>query len=279
MLLESLFILVLILVFAVMFYRAAIHEYTILQKDWGNEGTNWADLIAERSPLVIRDVPKEWTSLWTAKRCAKLGWPVILKEGKTKARTALSVWLNSNTHANAKTLLNKSDLATVANIHEQANDISIHLRRPYWLPGSFATGNIEANIIKPHDSDFVGLRKTTAEATVWISTDGAPLRLWIAHEGATKGGEWLPTKPFGKDPWNLKTEDCPWIAEVKFLEIRLRPGNVFVLPPHWWVALRCDLEKVERSKTNKVLDGSWYWSCEYHGPISWLATKAYQSQN
>jgi hypothetical protein len=85
----------------------------------------------------------------------------------------------------------------------------------------------------------------------------------------------LPAKPYGKDPWNLKTEDCPWIAEVKFLEIRLRPGNMFVLPPHWWVALRCDAAK---AGGDKILDGSWYWTCEFHGPISWLASRAHQAQ-
>lgn len=275
MLLESLFIILLILVFAVIFYRAAIHEYTILQKDWDSDSTNWSELMAERSPLVIRDVPALWTKMWTIKRCSKLGWPVILKEGSKKAqRTALSVWLNSNADT-VKSLSNKGDLATVAGIGEQANEISIQLRRPYWLPGSFATGNIETNVIKPTEFDFVGLKKTTAEATCWISTDGAPLRIWIAHEGATNGGKWLPTRPFGKDPWNLKTEDCPWIAEVKFLEIRLRPGNMFILPPHWWVALRCD---VERSTGDKILNGSWYWSCEFHGPISWLATRAHLAQ-
>ena len=274
MLLESLFIVLIIIVFAVIFYRAAIHEYSILQKDWTNEGTNWSELIAERSPLVIRNVPKTWTNIWHSKRCSKLGWPVIIKENKLRSRTALSVWLKSNAEKE-KTLVNSGDLATIAGVGEQANDLSIHLRRPYWLPGSFATGSAEANIIKPIDSDFVGLKKTTAEATCWISTDGAPLRIWIAHEGATKGGEWLPAKPFGKDPWNLKTEDCPWIAEVKFLEIRLRPGNVFILPPHWWVALKCDVEK---TTGNLISNGSWYWSCEFHGPISWMATKVHQSQ-
>jgi len=274
MLLESLFIILIILVFAVIFYRAAIHEYTILQKDWDVESTNWSELMAERSPLVIRDVPNTWTKLWNVKRCSKLGWPVVLKEQKAgvkPVRVALSVWLNSKSDM-LKSPVNKTDLAGVAGLGEQANEISMHLRRPYWLPGSFSTGKMEAHVIRPNENDFVGLKKTTAEATCWISTDGAPLRIWIAHEGATKGGEWLPKKPFGKDPWNFKTEDCPWITEVKFLEIRLRPGNMFVLPPHWWVALRCD---VGRAAGDEILHGSWYWTSEFHGPISWLATRSY----
>jgi hypothetical protein len=186
------------------------------------------------------------------------------------------VWLNTKSN-NTNKLVNNEDLATIAGLGEYANDISLHFRRPYWLPGSFATGKITAGVLKPIDSDYVGLMKTTAEATCWICTDGRPLRLWIAHEGATKGGKWLPDKPYGKDPWNLKSEDCPWITEVKFLEMRLRPGNMFILPPHWWVALKCDNDS-EKPNGDLIMHGSWYWSLEFNSPISWLATRLHKSR-
>jgi len=93
------------------------------------------------------------------------------------------------------------------------------------------------------------------------------MRIWLAHEGATKGGEWLPANPYGRDPWALKPEETPWISELKFLEIRLRPGNMLILPPHWWVAFRCLNED-----GSAVHNGSWYWTAEFHSPISWAAT-------
>ena len=92
MLLESLFIILLIIVFTVIFYRAAIHEYTILQKDWSAEDAKWTELISERAPLIVRDVPADWTRLWTNSRTGKFGWPVVVNEGKKKSRSSWSIF-------------------------------------------------------------------------------------------------------------------------------------------------------------------------------------------
>lgn len=264
MLLESLFVVLLILIFTVIFYRAAIHEYTIIQKDWSSIDVNWTDLISERAPLIIRDVPVDWTRLWTNNRTGKFGWPVVLEDGKRKSRSSWSIFLQSKTN---NRISNGNILAETAGLLEQATVISNEFRRPFWLPGSFAVGKTTANIIKPTSTDFIGLKKTTAEATCWVSTDGSPIRIWLAHEGATKGGEWLPNNPYGRDPWALKPEETPWISELKFLEVRLRPGNMLILPPHWWIALRCLNEE-----GSAVSSGSWYWTSEFHSPISLVAT-------
>jgi hypothetical protein len=268
MILESLFIILLVFVFVVIFYRAAIHEYTIVQKDWDTEDVKWSELLTERAPLVVRSVPKTWTRLWTAGRTAKFGWPVVLQ---ARVRTSWSAWLNSKPGASQK-IVNEHDLALAAGLYDQAVDMGLQFRRFSWLPGSMAVGAVSAGVIPPTPGSFVGLRKTTAEATCWVATDGTPLRIWIAHEGATKGGDYLPPNPYGRDPRGLKPEETPWISELKFMEIRLRPGNLFILPPHWWVALHCDKESDETA-----LHGSWYWTCEYHSAVSWLATRFHRT--
>ena len=272
MLLESLFICLLILVFVVIFYRAANHEYTILQKDWGDEEVKWSNLISERMPIVVRQVPKSWTKLWTKARTAKFGWPVVLQENGKRMRTTWSGLLNAMPNLRQQ-ILNTSDLANASGLQESAAEIGLAFRRPFWLPGSFSVSNLSAHVVPPRDEAFIGLRKTTAEATCWIATDGIPLRLWIAHEGATKGGEYLPPRPQGRDPWNLKPEESPWISELKFMEIRLRPGNLFVLPPHWWIGIKCDTALPDKP----TMEGGWFWTCEFHSPISWLATRFQRS--
>jgi len=269
MIFESIFIILIIIVFTVIFYRGAIHEYTILQKNWKDDrDTKWSDLLSERSPLVIREVNKDWTRLWTYNRTGKFGWPVIVFDGKEQVRSTWTSWLKSTGGA-AHRVINQQELADAAGLFEKASEINLQFRRPFWIPGSFAIRNLRANVIVPRVRAIVGLQKTTAEATCWVSTDGAPLRIWIAHEGATKGGEWLPANPYGRDPWTLKPEETPWISELKFMEIRLRPGNMFILPPHWWVALRSDIS----DNSEPIHNGSWYWSCEFHSPISWVATR------
>jgi len=267
MFLESLFVVLLILVLTVIFYRAALHEYTILQKNWDSEDTKWSNLLSERAPLVVREVPKPWIKLWTAARTSKFGWPVVIQDGKQRVRSSLSIWLQAKATPQQK-IVNTADISDTAGLYEQATDIAIHFRRPFWLPGSFAVNNVSCNIIPPTEHSFVGLKKTTAEATCWVATDGAPLRIWISHEGATKGGDWLPANPYGRNPWTFKAEETPWISELKFLEVLLRPGNMFILPPHWWVALRC----YEPDDT-KNINGAWYWSCEFQSPISWVASR------
>jgi len=269
MLFESIFIVLILLVFSVVFYRGAIHEYTILQKNWKDDkDTKWSDLLSERAPLVIREVNKDWVRLWTKDRTSKFGWSVIVFDGKEQVRSTWAAWLKSNGNA-AHRVVNQLELGEIAGLFEKAAEINLQFRRPYWIPGSFAIRNVRANLIVPRIRAVVGLQKTTAEATCWVATDGAPMRIWIAHEGATKGGEWLPANPYGRDPWALKPEETPWISELKFLEIRLRPGNMFILPPHWWVALRADVS----DNTKPITEGSWYWSCEFHSPISWVATR------
>ena len=152
MLLESLFIIFIILIFVVMFYRAAIHEYTILQKDWQNDSVKWSDLVSERAPIVIRQVPNQWTRLWSNQRTSKFGWPIVVQEGKQKSRTSLSIWLKTKGDAK-KYILNTADIASVAGLHDHASEISSHFRRPFWLPGSFAVSSLKANIISPVEGE------------------------------------------------------------------------------------------------------------------------------
>lgn len=268
MFLESLFIVLLLLVFSVIFYRSAIHEYTIVQKNWGLEDEKWSALLNEKAPLIIRRVPTTWTRLWNVKRTAKFGWPVVLEEGGgSRSRTGWSSWLAAAA-GNSQHVVNEEDLAATAGLPDIAADIGYVFRAPYWLPGSFAVKNIRAGVIPPIESAFVGLQKTTAEATCFVATDGKPLLIWLAHEGATQGGRYLPADPYGRNPWTMLPEETPWISELKFLEIRLRPGNMLILPPHWWVAMRCD-----DCTGSTVADGAWYWTTEFHSPISWVATR------
>jgi len=130
MLLETIFIILLVLVFIVIFYRAAIHEYTILQKDWSAEDVNWKELISERAPLIVRDVPSDWTRLWTYSRTGKFGWPVVLKDGKKKSRSSWSIFLQSKTN---NPILNDDVLADTSGLIEHAATISNEFRRPFWF--------------------------------------------------------------------------------------------------------------------------------------------------
>ena len=122
-----------------------------------------------------------------------------------------------------------------------------------WLPAS-ASSPVPAVFTETTQAK---LQKTAAESTVIVSTDGIPLELWIAHEGA------LPAATaellLNNDPWAATTDTIPDINEVKYIEMKLRPGNAVVLPKHWFYALR-----------TADAGQAWFWTAQFHTPISYV---------
>jgi hypothetical protein len=132
-----------------------------------------------------------------------------------------------------------------------------------WLPISSCV----VHLLPPVDSAVIPLQQVRSDCKWIVATDGAPLRLWLAHEGA------IPSelKLEGRNPWTLTTKEFPWIVDVKFMEMRLRPGQGVFLPTHWWVAIKPELPVVSDAPT--VADGSWCWTADLNTPISWLLFK------
>ena len=118
---ESLFIVLLILVFTVIFYRAAIHEYTIIQRNWSMDDSKWSDLLAERAPLIVREIPSEWTKFWTISRNSNFNWPVVIQDKKQRVRSNLAAWLKAK-NTGAHSIINTADLGSAAALHEQATE-------------------------------------------------------------------------------------------------------------------------------------------------------------
>jgi hypothetical protein len=257
MFLESLLVILLILGFLVMAYKGAVHEFQILQKDWA-PNIDWSPLLGEQLPIVIRNVPPEWRGTdWAHKATAQKSWPILVRgEGGKMLRGAWGPWLSG--HPGEPAIENLDEIAPFVNIPAHAWTDG-GFRRWSWLPTGFARTSV--GILGPTEDAVQPLRKTVAAATVLQATDGAPLQVWLAHEGAIPATVSLE----GKDPWR---STAPWIGEVKFIEMRLRAGNALVLPPHWWYALRPEIDVFGSYAT--MAEGSWWWSTEFHTPVSAL---------
>lgn len=250
MVLEVLFIFLLIFGICVLAYRGAIHEFQILQKDYAPDN-NWSELLSEQLPLVVRALPKTWLGSWTRQRTEQKSWVVTVvdNDGK-KFRTTWNHWLQ-DPHG---TPVNLDELASVAKLDTTLRNWGDDgFRRWFWLPTSTPT----PTILNP--DQYFGVKKTAAEYTAIVTTDGAPLELWIAHEGAIPDN--VADELRGKNPWIQTTEEIPWIGEVKYIEVKLRPGNAIVLPRHWWYAIRVADDKQ-----------AWYWTAQFQTPISWIAS-------
>lgn len=257
MILELVFLSLLILGICVLFYRGAVHEFQILQKDYEPE-MNWSEVLSEELPLVVRGLPRNWLGGWSTRVTGNRTWKTLVRD-KESGRKMRTTWANFvATPAPRPILVNGDEIAEAARLpHTLSNWRDDGFSRWSWLPTSVSRPVPDLLTA----TEFRGVTKTTAEFTAFVATDGAPLEIWLAHEGA------IPAKVasdlVGKDPWIQTTNTIPWIDEVKYIEIKLRPGNALVIPRHWWVALR------GAEATN-----AWYWRAEFHTPISLAATAA-----
>lgn len=251
MILEILFVVVLLCGLCVIAYRGAIHEFQILQKEY-SPSTDWSEPLSEQLPLVIRQLPKHFLGGWTASRTGNKQWSVVVKDGgRRKYRTTWSEWIQQPSDTQP---VNMDEIASVAKLDDTIAHWSADgFRRWYMLAPQMPVPFVVPNT-------FVrGVQKTAAEHTVVVSTDGAPLSIWIAHEGAVPS-QVVPLLS-NKDPWTQTTESIPWISEVKYVEVKLRPGNAIVLPRHWYFAIRASAEAPT----------AWFWIAQFHTPISYVA--------
>jgi hypothetical protein len=257
--LEAAIVLLLIFAFCVMAYKGAVHEFQILQKEW-DSNIDWGSLLSEQLPLVIRNVDASWKGTWTRRAVGQKPWPIrVLKDG-TPMRGTWSQWLDSP--PGEPPIQNMTDLVEIVRPPVE-NWTDGGFRRITWIP----VVKTHLGILGPSEQSIQTVQKTRASATVIQSTDGIPLEVWIAHEGAVPSSVSLQ----GRNPWSLHAKEFPWISEVKFVELKLRPGNALVLPAHWWWAARPQLPVVDPEPT--MGDGAWYWWAEFHTPVSYLVAK------
>lgn len=256
MVLELLFLFILIIGLCAFAYRGAVHEFQILQKDF-DDTNNWSELLSEELPLVVRGIPKSWSGGWNEKTTAKKSWQVVVRQDGRRFKTNWANWLITPYPKSQP--LNISEIATVARLdHTISNWAADGLRRWSWVPPStphpYVFGGTE---------DYLGVHKLAAEFTVVTATDGAPLELWIAHEGAIPSN--VADDLVGKNPWEQTSETIPWIGEVKYVEMKLRPGNAVLIPKHWWLAVRVHADAKGAA--------AWFWTADFNTPISWVATR------
>lgn len=240
-------ILFLILTF---FYKQAICEFRINQIEWSQKD-NVSSLLNEKVPLVVRSIPS--ATFWThedvlARSCFK-DIPIFQE-------TTLADWIATSTpdslcpwkYTQAETIANTSGINIWAN--KWLNPLIINPLLKLWMFPKYHSwaGN-------------VGLRKTFATWTCIFPVDGEII-LTIMPENNESS---LPANWLGTFPSNLTIKDTPFVSDLKFIDIILRPGKCIFMPAHWFVSWTTTPEASVTPMVSTI---------SYHTPVSLLAFNA-----
>lgn len=269
--LELLIIFLVIVGISLLMYRSAIHEFQVNQKDY-NEDVNWSGLLSEKVPLVIRNVPDSLTKNWTLKKTGSRNMPVLLNDKGSNVRTYWNNWIHTpinkdNIDKIHKKYKNGERLAQSAHINEHISEWRYNgLNKMFYLPGIFKTNAV---VLPPIDDVCSPLNQVKCDNLLLVCTDGCNMNIWLAHEGSIPFG--VEKQMIGKNPWTLTSETIPWIVDVKYIEMKIKPGQAVVIPSHWYYAVKPDLPIIASEPI--VGNGCWYYTSEFHSPISWLLNK------
>ena len=241
---EVIIIVCIIFFIAVLFYKQANEQFEILQIDAARID-ELPTMYGDRSPIVIKgyDTPYLGTESELQKR------PNIMQMA---VRPGMSL----------KALLaSPQTLATFQFSYETAKFLSQESGLTVWfqhhmyekfLPSPYTRWfyNYNCSLWPNHK----GLFKTNAFQTLIMPTQGvARVSLMLG-----KVIPYLPVKWQGRVFKNLTPQDTPLLGQIKFLEVRLKKGNLLLLPAHMIVDIG-------------VEENPWIFIAEIHHPISRLS--------
>lgn len=202
----------------VIFYKQANEEFTILQCD-ATQLVSLPTLLSEKYPVVIKQsqVPLFFT-LDAIQQNPRIQTFPMRESGKT-----LLDALSDST----LTLSQESSVILAEQIGLQV--WADHNWLPYISTWSFlySTSAFAFSGEKP-------LRKTTAHTTIVVPTS-QPIEIALLTGSQEK---FFPEDWRSRFPETFTAIDTPLVGSIKFIIIKVKPGTVLSIPPHWMYSVR-----------------------------------------
>jgi hypothetical protein len=245
MFLETVFVLSIVGIILVFFYKQAVEEFRILQTDSFEKAMG---LLGERSPTVVLPIPVIhglWTHIDCKQRPTLLGMPLNGRVLSDRIHEE-SVRLDSVTSEKlAEEIgLNVWVRETLQPIYKQS----------FWWTGMLQT-RVEALI------GAQGMRQTFGYSTILICTDGA-ISVSLMNESSNA---YLPKQWKGKRISKMTRDDAPLLGQIQYVDVIVRPGSALIIPPHWKVCWE-NLDNKEKPSLS-----AWI---EVHHPLSKIVWKS-----
>ncbi len=252
MILELLFLFALVFLIAVLFYKQRAPDLQILQLEHDQISAQLADLLEEQQPIVIRGTmpPRGLTAEALAKAPRLASFPV--------GGQPLSAIL-----AQPSLLASAAGIPTLS--LELRRNLAEELSIPVWATRNwlphFAHCSLLGPLVGTMRSEAVigglGMWKTTAKLTAFTPTEGT----YVVSILSVESEQYLPKAWQYRYVSSLTPNDTPLVADIKFLDIVVRPGTALLIPPHAVVSM----EPKEPSTFSAAA------ILEYHEPVSLLA--------
>lgn len=252
MIIELGFLIALIFLIAILFYKQRHKELQILQLEESQIASQLTDLLAEQQPIVIRGVqaPKGLTREGLAKIPRLADLPV----GGQPLSSIL---------AQPAILSSSAGLPTLTT--EQREAFAEELSMPIWATHAWLPHLSQATLTGPLVGTLrteavlggLGLWKTTAVYTMILPTEGTYTLSILSADSE----HFLPKRWQYRYLSSLTPNDTPLVADIKFMDIVVRPGTALLIPPHRMISM----EPKEPSTFSAAM------IIEYHEPISLLA--------
>jgi hypothetical protein len=254
MILELCILFTIIFLIAALFYKQRRDEISILQIEQGQLATS-SELFAEKQPLILRgaSAPQGLTAEG-------------LKQIPRLANFPVGPFHLSDCIANPAIL---QGTGTPLQTYEQREQLAEELSIPIWANITWrdifaetswigwAAGTLKSQFLLGGQ----GLSKTEAIYTLILPTSGTYLVSLLSKASEI----YLPTpaeKWLYRYPTTLSVNDTPLVAELRYIDIVVRPGTGLCLPPH----MVYSIQPKEAVWSSAAI-------VEYHEPIT-LLTRA-----
>lgn len=249
---ELFFLLAIVFLIAVAFYRQRQPDLTILQVEQEQVTTQFPELLEERQPIVIRGVPQ----------------PRGITRAALQATPRLGGFPVAG-HTLSSILEQPAALAPAAGVptmaQEERANLAQELSLPVWATHTwlpmFQSYSWLAPILGIMKTEVafggIGMHRTTALYTCIVPTEGKYMVSLLARSSEP----FLPPTWEHRYPGSLTLNDTPLVADLKYLDVIVSPGNALCVPAHMIVSI----QPANPTDFNAVA------LLEYHEPISALA--------
>lgn len=236
-------ILFLVLVF---FYKQKVEDFRISQIEY-TQLERLPDLLTELNPIVVRGVPP----------------PTFLTPDTLAKNNRIQNFPVSNNGLTLHKWLQESSSILSQQPQELRATLASELGIPMWAEHLWfepLTSEILYSSLMTIDAEAwlsnMGMQKTMGAATIFYPTHGS-FTCSLLLESSTKFlSNWE-----GRFLSDFNQTDTPLLHEVQFLDVKLRPSHMLIVPPHWIVSM-----KAENDVENPM-----FAMIELHHPISKLS--------